>query len=151
MIFFHKVSADFWHRKMTLKMRIVLHLIFNTKSSQIPGTFLWPFSYTFGLAYSPLNSSTLSCSSEVTLTLITSRTHCCSLIFTDFLARNVWAQAQKTINKAYHTNTRGDYQKICVESKPGKVKGNLHPEIVSDIIQWLKFENFLKSCPFVKK
>ena len=83
--------------------------------------------------------------------LITSRTHCGSLIFTDFLTWNVRAQAQKTINKAYHTNTRGNYQKICVESKPGKVKGNLHPEIVSDIIQWLKFENFLQSCPLVKK
>ena len=58
--------------------------------------------------------------------LITSRTHCSCLIFTDFLTWNVRTQAQKTINKAYHTNTRGNYQQICVESKPGKVKGNLH-------------------------
>ena len=39
----------------------------DTKSSQIAKTFLWQFSWTFGLAYSPLNSATLSCSSEVTL------------------------------------------------------------------------------------
>ena len=39
----------------------------NTKSNQTTRTFLWPFSQTFGLAYSPLNSATLSCSSEVTL------------------------------------------------------------------------------------
>ena len=41
--------------------------MFDTKSSQIPRTFLWLFSQTFGLDYSPLNSATLSCSSEVTL------------------------------------------------------------------------------------
>ena len=29
--------------------------------------FLWSFSYAFGLAYSPLNSATLSCSSEAIL------------------------------------------------------------------------------------
>ena len=52
---------------MTLKIRIVLYLTFNTKSNQIPRTFLWPFSLTFGLAYPLLNSATLSCSSEVTL------------------------------------------------------------------------------------
>ena len=43
--------------------------MFDTKSSQIPRTFLWLFSQTFGLDYSPLNSATLSCSSEVTLML----------------------------------------------------------------------------------
>ena len=37
------------------------------KKKQITKTFLWPFSQTFGLAYLPLNSATLSCSSEVTL------------------------------------------------------------------------------------
>jgi hypothetical protein len=37
------------------------------KSSQIARPFLWPFLQTFGLGYSPLNSATLSCSSEVTL------------------------------------------------------------------------------------
>ena len=42
-------------------------LTFVTKLNQIPGTFLWRFSLTFGLAYSPLNSAKLSCSSEVTL------------------------------------------------------------------------------------
>ena len=30
-------------------------------------TFVWLFSYTFGMAYSPLNSATLNCSSEITL------------------------------------------------------------------------------------
>ena len=39
----------------------------DTKSSQITRTFLWLFSYTFCLAYSPLNSAMLSFSSEVTL------------------------------------------------------------------------------------
>ena len=53
--------------KMTLRIRILLYLTFNTKSNQIPRTFLWPFSQTFGLVYSPLNSATFSCSSEVTL------------------------------------------------------------------------------------
>ena len=67
MIFFCKDSADFRHRKMALKIRISLYLTFNTKSSQIPRTFLWLFSQTFRLVYSPLNSATLSCSSEVTL------------------------------------------------------------------------------------
>ena len=33
----------------------------------MPRTFLWPFSQTFSLFYSSLNSATLSCSSEVTL------------------------------------------------------------------------------------
>ena len=55
---------------MTLKIRIVLYLTFNTKSNQVPRTFLWPFSQTFGLAYPPINSATLSSSSEVTLTLM---------------------------------------------------------------------------------
>ena len=62
-----KVSADFWHRNMTLKTRIVLYLTFCSESIQIPRTFLWLFSLTFGLAYSPLNSTKLNCSSEVTL------------------------------------------------------------------------------------
>ena len=52
---------------MALKIRISLYLTFNTKSSQISRTFLWPFSETFGLVYSPLNSAKLSCLSEVTL------------------------------------------------------------------------------------
>ena len=66
----HKDSADFWHRKITLKIRIVPYLTFNTKSNQIPRTFLRPFSYTLGLTYPTLNSATLSYSSEVTLTTI---------------------------------------------------------------------------------
>ena len=45
----------------------IYNFAFNTKSSQIPRTFLWPFSQTFYLVYSPLNSAKLSCSSEVTL------------------------------------------------------------------------------------
>ena len=52
---------------MALKIRILPYLTFNTKSSQIPRTCLWPFSQTFGLVYSPLNSAKLSCLSEVTL------------------------------------------------------------------------------------
>ena len=59
--------ADFWRRKITLKIRILLYLTFNTNSNQIPRTFLWPFSLTFGLVYSPLNSAMVSCWSEVTL------------------------------------------------------------------------------------
>ena len=66
-IFFCKDSADFWHRKMALKIRISLYLTFNTKSNKTPRTFLWPFSLTFGLVYSPLNSAMVSCWSEVTL------------------------------------------------------------------------------------
>ena len=65
--FFWKDSADFWLSKMALKIRILLYLTFNTKSSQIPRTFLWPFSLTFGLVYSTLNSANLSWLSEVTL------------------------------------------------------------------------------------
>ena len=42
-------------------------LTFITELNQIPGTFLWLFSLTFGIAFAPLNSATLSCSSEVTL------------------------------------------------------------------------------------
>ena len=54
----HKDWADFWHRKMTLKIRILLYLTFNTK-------YLKPF---YGRFHRPsLNSATLSCSSEVTL------------------------------------------------------------------------------------
>ena len=34
----HKDSADFLHRKMTLKIIIVLYLTFNIKSNQIPRT-----------------------------------------------------------------------------------------------------------------
>ena len=30
-------------------------------------TFVWPFSWTFGLSYSPLKSATPNCSSEITL------------------------------------------------------------------------------------
>ena len=41
--------------------------MFDTKSNQIAISFLWSFSQTFGFAYAPLNSATLSCSSEVTL------------------------------------------------------------------------------------
>ena len=45
----------------------------NTKSNQIARTFSWLFSWTFGLAYSPLNSAKLSCLSEVTLTKVPHR------------------------------------------------------------------------------
>ena len=46
---------------------------FDTKSNQITRNFSWPFSLfidSFGLTYSPLNSATLSWSSEVTLTFL---------------------------------------------------------------------------------
>ena len=48
-------------------VKFLTSLTFNSKSSQIAKIFLRPFSQAFGLAYSPLNSATLSCSSEVTL------------------------------------------------------------------------------------
>ena len=41
--------------------------MFNTRSRQIARTFLLPYLWIFSLVYSPLNSATLSCSSEVTL------------------------------------------------------------------------------------
>ena len=52
-----KDSVDFWHRKMTLKVRIVLFSTFNSKTTERPKIFLWPFSYFFSLAYWPLNSA----------------------------------------------------------------------------------------------
>ena len=61
--------ANFWHRKLTLKIRIVLYFTFNTKSMKISKIFVWSFTKTFGLTYSPLNSAKLSFSSEVTLWL----------------------------------------------------------------------------------
>ena len=59
--------------EMTLKIRIVLYLTFDTKSKQICMYFL-PYFYgffhrpCFGLVYSQVNSAMLSFSSEVTLT-----------------------------------------------------------------------------------
>ena len=44
----------------------------NNKLNLIPKTFLWPVSQTLGITYSPLNSATLSCSSEVTLKMLPS-------------------------------------------------------------------------------
>ena len=52
-----KDSVDFWHRKMTLKVRILLFSTFNSKTTQRPKIFLWLFSQFFGLAYLPLNSA----------------------------------------------------------------------------------------------
>ena len=66
-IYFRTFQCGTPCRKMTLKIGIVLYLTLNTKPNQIPRTFLWPFPLTFGLAYLPLNSATISCSSEVTL------------------------------------------------------------------------------------
>ena len=56
---------DLWHRKMTLKTRIVLYLTFHSKSIQIPRTFYGCFH--FGLTYPLLISTKLNNSSEVTL------------------------------------------------------------------------------------
>ena len=42
---------------MTLKVRIVLFSTFNSKTTERPKIFLWPFSYFFSLAYWPLNSA----------------------------------------------------------------------------------------------
>ena len=48
-----KDSADFWHRKMTLKTRIMLYWTFHSKSIQIPKKIfmvvfidLWPYLFT---------------------------------------------------------------------------------------------------------
>ena len=62
-----KDSADFWHRKMTLKIRIALLLIFKPKKNQKPIIFLYTPSYSWCQAYSSLNSAKLSLLSEVTL------------------------------------------------------------------------------------
>ena len=62
-----KDLADFWHRQMTLKTRIVLYLTFRSKSIQIPRMFLWLLPQTFDLTYLPLNPPRLNCSSEVPL------------------------------------------------------------------------------------
>ena len=61
-------SVDFWHRLMTLKVRIVPFLILNSKTTERPKIFLWPFSKTFGLAYSPLNSA--ACRKVTLVTLL---------------------------------------------------------------------------------
>ena len=71
--FYHILIILIFNVLYFLKMRPnfdVRYQIGSTKSSQIARTFLWPFLLTFGLAYSPLNSATLSCSSEVTLTMV---------------------------------------------------------------------------------
>ena len=52
-----KDSANFWHRKMTLKVRIVLFSTFNSITTERPKIFVLPFSYCIGLAYEPLNSA----------------------------------------------------------------------------------------------
>ena len=66
-------------------------LTLDSKSSQSARSFLWPFSYTFGHAYSPLNSATLSCSSEVTL----------NCILSDLQTGNVLSQQLKTKNTTW--------------------------------------------------
>jgi len=40
---------------MTLKVRIVLFLTFDSKTTEGPKIFLWPFSWFFGLTCWPLN------------------------------------------------------------------------------------------------
>ena len=39
-----KDSVNFWHRKMTLKVRIVLFSTFNSETTDRPKIVLWPFS-----------------------------------------------------------------------------------------------------------
>ena len=39
-----KDSVDFWHRKMTLKVRILLFSTFNSKTTERTKIFLWSFS-----------------------------------------------------------------------------------------------------------
>mgnify|MGYP001423040879 CR=1 FL=1 len=51
-----KDLVDFGHRKMTLKVRILLYSTFDSKTTGRPEIFIWPFSYFFGLTYQPLNS-----------------------------------------------------------------------------------------------
>ena len=61
---------NFWHHKLTLKVRFWPFLTLVAEVNWRPRTFLWPFLLTFGLAYSPLNSAKLCCSSEGTLPCI---------------------------------------------------------------------------------
>ena len=63
-------ALPFLYSSITLKIRFVLYLTFDTKSNQMPRAFLWQVSKTFGLTYSPLNSAKLNCSIEVTLTKV---------------------------------------------------------------------------------
>ena len=57
-------SADFWHRKMTLKIRIELCLTLKIKRPRI---LVFTPSWSWGQPYSSLNSAKLSWKSEVTL------------------------------------------------------------------------------------
>ena len=59
---------NFWHRKITLKVRIVLFSTFNSKTIERPKTFLWPFLY---IVLWPnlepnLSSTKLSCLQKIT-------------------------------------------------------------------------------------
>ena len=63
--FLHILKTLIFHVLNFLKM--CPNFDFDTKLSQVHRTFLWLFSQTFGLAYSPVNSAKLSCSSEVSL------------------------------------------------------------------------------------
>ena len=63
------VSADFWHRKMTSKIRNVLCSTFETKKNQRPRIFLYTPSWSWGQLYSSLNSAKLKCILEVALSL----------------------------------------------------------------------------------
>ena len=61
-------------------------LTFESQSIQIPRTFLWLFSQTFGLAYSPLNSAKLTCSSEVTLLLTQKTSYTANVVYSQFMS-----------------------------------------------------------------
>ena len=56
----HKDSVDFWHRKMTLKIRIALFFTFKTQRNARPRIFLYTQSWSWGYVYSSLNSAMLS-------------------------------------------------------------------------------------------
>ena len=60
-----KYSADFWHRKWLSELCYIWPSIPNGTKYLEP--FFGHFHKPFGLAYLPLNSATINCSSEVTL------------------------------------------------------------------------------------
>ena len=62
-----KDSADFWHTKMTLKIRIALCLTLKIKKNQEPRNLLYTPIWSWAQPYSSLNSVKLSWKSEVTL------------------------------------------------------------------------------------
>ena len=76
-----KVSVDFWHRKMILKVRIALLMTFKTKKNKRSRIFLYTPIWSWGQPYSSLNSAKLSWMSEVTLIPIFLTHKCVHLSF----------------------------------------------------------------------